>query len=98
MPTITAATCFLLVITWASPLPVYAGEIQGVVWVDGDVQFLHLEQARPEAVWTASLHPGQRVVDYAFVALTVQPETAEVSNTPYEIECWQTWLPVVDQR
>ena len=97
MPTITLATCFLLLITWASPMPVYAGEIQGAALVDGEVILLHLEQARPEAVWTASLHPGQRMIDDAYVVLTVQPGTEVVANAPFAIACNQVYLPVINR-
>lgn len=98
MPTITAATCFILLITWIAPGPIYAAEFPGTALVDGEAVTLNLEQAYPEAVWTASLHPGQWVVDSAYVIITQQPGTAVVSNAPFVISCSQVWFPFLEKE
>lgn len=97
MPTITIATCFILLITWSNPLPCYAGELPGMAWVDGEPVFLHITANGEVAEWEAELQPGSKVVDYAYVVLTVQPGTEIVNNAPFAIACNQVYLPVINR-
>jgi hypothetical protein len=103
MPAVTIATCFLLVVSWQHPGPVYAGEIQGMVWVDGSAGYsemrpLRIEAAGPPAIWTAELLPDDRVIERGYVVVQEIPTAAWIGNTPIEVDCERVWLPlIVDQ-
>ncbi len=94
-PVITFATCFLLLVTWSDPGPVYAGEIPGMVWVDSEMSPLHIETAGPPAEWTAVLHPEDSVIDSGYVVVQEYPTTVWITNTPYQVSCSQVFLPWV---
>lgn len=96
MPTITLATCFILLITWVNPGPCYAGELEGMAWVDGNPVMLDIVSNGDTAIWEAELQPGAKVVNYAHVVLTVQPGSMAVDNAPYLIACNQVFIPMIE--
>jgi len=98
-PLIALATCFLLVVSWTNPGPVYAGEIPGVVEIDGDrMVFLTLRENNPTlAIWDAVLFPGERVITDGSVVVTMIPSGVPIGNLPFTIACNQVWLPMVER-
>lgn len=98
MPTITIATCFILLITWANPGPVYAGEGQGLVWIDDEPKMLTLRGYSPElAWWTARLEPGDKAITDGYVTVMQNPSAVLIDNTPFSIVCNQVYLPVINR-
>ncbi len=99
-PVITIATCIILIVSWSNPYPTpYAGEIQGVVVIDGEVKFLTLRLNTEEiAIWTLAMKPEYRVIEKGYVAVMAIPSGVDILDLPLAVACNRIYLPLINRK
>lgn len=99
-PIVTIATCVILVVSWSNPYPTpYAGEIQGVVVVDGQLHFLTLRSNKDDlAIWTMDMKPEYREVQYGEVTVMANPPGVAIDNLPIKVICNHLYMPLIIRK